>query len=64
MVSVIHFLVSGHACTRFKRKGTERLPLLAYATLFVPFDLRHLRMVTALGAKMPHVGYMSRFEHL
>ena len=63
MVLVIHFLISGNACTRLRRISTERPPCLAYATLFVPFHLRYLRVVTALGAKMPPVGYLSRFDH-
>ena len=57
MLAIIHMLSFGDACLYRRRISTERLPLLAPATLLV------LLVGNALGAKMMSVLYITLFEY-
>ncbi len=57
MLAILHFSFLDDACLCHRRIRTERLPLLAPATLLV------LLVGTALGAKMMSVLYITIFEH-
>ena len=57
MVTIIDFPSLGDAFLYRRRISTERLPLLALATLFV------LLVGNALGAKMMSVSNLTKCEH-
>ena len=57
MLPIIYILSPGDACLYRRRISTERLPLLAPATLLV------LLVGNALGAKMMSVENITMFEH-
>ena len=57
MLSIIYVLSLGDACLYCRRISTERLPLLAPATLLV------LLVGNALGAKIMSVENITKFEH-
>ena len=62
MVAILDFPSLGDALLYRRRISTERLPLLAPATLLV-LTLLVLLVGNALGAKMMSVLYTSIFEH-
>ena len=57
MMAILHFSFLGDACLYRRRISTERLPLLAPATLLV------LLVGNALGAKMISVSYITMCEY-
>ena len=57
MFAILHFSFLGDACLYRRRISTERLPLLAPATLLV------LLVGNAQGAKMISVENLTMFEH-
>ena len=61
MLAIIHILSLGDACLYRRRISTERLPLLAPATLLV-LTLLVLLVGNALGAKMISVENITMFE--
>ena len=62
MVLIIFILSLGDACLYLRRISTERLPLLAPATLFHA-TLLVLLVGNALGAKMMSVANLTVFEY-
>ena len=62
MVAIIHIPSLGDACLYLRGISTERLPLLAPATLFV-LTLLVLLVGNALGAKVISVANVTLFEY-